>query len=239
LGYNAGVHYITFSRWLCIAASMTWIFASERLHAAPATTTTTTKAAQIPADQSTPRGALKLLARALETGDREKVLMVLYSGNALEKKIAAATADLAAANGAVRDAAIKAYGEEAAKKFVAGSLSEASDRIDSAAEKIDGDRATVNTAEDDAEPLTLIRVDGKWVIPLTSVATGVAQTDVDRNLEDVQAQIHLLRSVGDQIAQGKFKTVEEARAALDRELMQAAIKGSSTLPASAPLDAQP
>lgn len=228
----------TLSRWLCIVGIIILTGGREPLRAAPATTSTTTHAAKIPADQSTPRGALKLLAQALETGDGGKVLLVLHAANATETKIAAATADLAAANGAVRNAAIKAYGEEAAKKFVAGSLSEASDRLDSAAEKIDGDRATVNTAEDDAEPLTLIRVDGKWVIPLTSVATGVAQTDVDRNLQDVEAQIHLLRSVGDQIAQGKFKTVEEARAALDRELMQAAIKGSTTLPATAPGEAR-
>jgi hypothetical protein len=215
------VHKLLMILCLCVAASAA----------------TTTQPTTVPADQSTPKGALKLLAQSLEIGDRETILKILYPQAPVEKKVANATADLAAANGAVRAAAIKSFGPDAAKRFIAGALSESVTRVDGAIEKIDGDRATVNTAEDDADPLVLVRVNGKWVIPLSSVTTGASAEDIDRNLHEVDAQVRVLRHLADQIASGTFKTVDDARTALDRALVKNADNAATaptTAPASAP-----
>src|SRR5688572_20687621 len=65
-----------------------------------------------PFDQSTPKGALKIFARALDTGDRKVILEILACDSDQDKKVAAATADLAEAAAQLRAAAIKHFGQD-------------------------------------------------------------------------------------------------------------------------------
>src|SRR5688500_8993651 len=61
------------------------------------TTRVATAPTSVPVDQTTPKGALKFLARALEAGDRKMLLDVLDAASPNERKIAEATAELAEA----------------------------------------------------------------------------------------------------------------------------------------------
>src|SRR5437773_8968015 len=108
---------------------------------APATTAPTTA----PADPSTPKGALKALAQALDAGDRKALLDLLCAQSPADQKIADATANLAEASARLRKVAGKTFGEEAARPLGVepGATPEAIARIDAAKVQLDGERATV------------------------------------------------------------------------------------------------
>ena len=201
------------------------------LTAAAATTTTApTRPTTAPADPSTPKGALKALAQALDAGDRKGVLQILWAQSPSEQKIADATAELAEASAALRRAASKAFGDVAARPLgvEVGATPQAMDRIDSANVKVDGNRATVRPESGDGPPMILVRGGDIWRVPVAELSKDVEAADVDRNVAALADQAKMLREVAAEVSAGKYKTATDARQTLDKRIVDSAFSQSAT-----------
>jgi hypothetical protein len=197
------------------------------LAAAPPTTA--------PVDQSTPKGALKLFSKALDEGDRKTILASLAADSDQDRKVAAATADLAEAMAQLRSATLKTFGPDKSRALGVDptSATDAAQRIDTAIETIEGDKATVRAADNEGPPTQLIRRDGKWLMPVAELSKDVESADVDKNLADIAQQIKVMREITTEVAAGKFKSAVDARQALDERIVGSAMPATraSTKPA--------
>ncbi len=182
---------------------------------------TTAPATKAVADQSTPKAALKTFAGALDAGDRAQVLSLLQADSDQDKKIAAATADLAEATALLRDAAIKTFGAEKSRALGVDATGngEAIKRIDGASESIQGDRATLRPADGEGPPLAMVKRDGKWRVPVTELSKDVEAADVEKNLIDMTRQVRLMRELTAEVADHKYTTATEARQVLDKRIL--------------------
>jgi hypothetical protein len=188
-----------------------------------------------PVNQSTPKGALKLFSKALDSGDRNAILASLAADSEQDHKVAAATADLAEAVAQLRAATVKAFGPEKSRALGVDptSQSDAAQRIDTAIETIEGDKATVRAADNEGPPTQLVRRDGRWLMPVAELSKDVESADVDKNLADIAQQIKAMREIAAEVAAGKFKTAVDARQALDERIVGSAMPATqaSTRPA--------
>jgi len=194
----------------------------------------TTSPTSAPIDQTTPRGTLKLLAKALEAGDRKMLLEVFDTSSPSEKKLADATAALAEATAELRRASVKAFGEQASRPLGIEAAGEAMARVDASIEKIDGDKATVTSPVDPSDSLLLVQRDKKWRVPMAQFSGGaVDAADLEKNLHDTAEQAKLLKAVAVEVTAGKFKTAMDARQELDKRIIQSAMPqgAAATVPA--------
>jgi hypothetical protein len=193
--------------------------------AAAATSPATTQATDTPADPSTPKGALKALAKALDAGDRAAVLELLAANSEQERRVAAATADLAEATVGLRRVATRAFGEKASRPLGVdpGATPEALARIDAATVDLKGDRATLRTPQQEGPPIVLARQGNTWRVPVSELSKDVEAADVERNLKDVAEQTRLMRELTAEVAAGKYKTAADARQALDQRILHSAM----------------
>jgi len=198
-----------------------------------ATTTTPTSA---PVDQSTPKGALKVLAKALEAGDRNTLLDLLHADSPSERKIAEATAALAEATAELRRASLKAFGATASRPLGVdlAAVGEAMGRVDASTETIDGDRATVTSPVDPGDSLMLVQRDHKWRVPMAQISGAVNAADLDKTLHDSAEQAKLLKLLAGEVTAGKFKTAIDARQELDKRIIESAMPqgAAATMPAA-------
>ncbi len=179
--------------------------------------------------QSTPKGALRVLAAASEAGDPELIKGVLLFSTPMETRMAGAMADFASAMVKVRIAAKAEFGAEGAKALIGDPGVSAEDgrrRIDAARETIDGDTARVT--EEGGHTIVLTQVDGKWKIPMKEVAAGAPANEVQKNVELMEAEAKLVRQLALEITAKKYKTAEEARQELEQRL-----KAATSQPAEA------
>jgi hypothetical protein len=202
------------------------------------TTRHATAPTSAPVDQTTPKGALKFLARALEAGDRKMLLDVLDAASPNERKIAEATAGLAEATAELRRASIQTFGETASGALGVNmsAVSEAMTRVDASIETITGDKATVTSTEDPTDSLILVQRDRKWRVPMSQIAgpAGVVNdADLEKNLHDSAEHAKLLKRLAGEVSAGKFKTAIEARQELDKRIIQSAMPqgAAATMPA--------
>src|SRR5437588_1699337 len=73
-------------RWM-IAVASSVLFALSALAQSATTGPTTTGTAKVPADQSSPRGALKVLAVAMDSGDADALRAVLSASTPQEHRM--------------------------------------------------------------------------------------------------------------------------------------------------------
>ena len=222
---------------ICAAAGLICFAASAAPAAAPVSAPakpTTARAAAVaatsptsaPVDQSTPKGALKVLARALEAGDRKTLLELLDAGSPSERKIAEATAGLAEATAELRRAAVQAYGETASRPLGvdAAAVPDAMARVDASVEKIDGNQATVTSTVDPTDAIRLVQRDAKWRVPMAQISgAAIDAADLDKNLRDTAEHVKLLKGLAGEVSAGKYKTAMDARQELDKRIIQSAM----------------
>jgi len=199
----------------------------------------TTQAVVVPTDQNSPRGALKLLMVSMNKGDLETAKGVFAPSNEVETKMVTAILGQQEAMLKYRDAAIKAFGAEEARKLVgdvAGDEAKGLSLIDGAQEQVTGDSATVS---DGQQSITLKKQGGKWTFPVTSFAPELNPATIDNAVTSIGEQKKLLGDVTTEITSGKYKTVDDAGRALQMKMMQAAMahEAPATQPSTAP--AQP
>jgi hypothetical protein len=214
---------------------------AAQLQADAATRPASTTPTSAPVDPTTPKGALKSLAQALEAGDRALVLELLDASTPGEQKIATATADLAEATAVLRRAATKAFGETAARPLGVdpGATNEAMARVDASNVALDsaGAKATVRSPDADEPPLTMVLREAKWRVPVSEISKDVEAADLDKNLKDVAEQGKLLKELAGEVSAGKYKTAAEARQELDKRIMKSAmpqLEPTTTTTTSAP-----
>lgn len=177
-------------------------------------------------DPGTPRGALKSLTVALDTGDEPAMRKLIAADNPQQQAWADAMIGFSAALAKVRAQSAQSFGPEAARGIVgdtATATSAALQQIDQSTEESDGDRATVRSSDPQDRPLTLRRVAGSWVVPVTSITGEAAPDDFVPVTERLRRQTAAVESVTQDIASGKLATPEQAAQALQRRQFEARV----------------
>lgn len=207
----------------------------------PATTSpAATMPVVVPADPSTPRGALKLLTGALDAGDAATARATLFTQDPGHQPWMDAMLRLSAATASLKTESVKAFGEEGAKAVIgepATATAVAMAALDRSTEEIDGDAAIVR-AEGNAEPpIELVRVDGRWRVPLAVFVGGASPEQLAETTTQMSTQAAVMEQFNKDLAGGKFKTAEEAIQVLQMRRVQARFgdqQRPSTAPSTAP-----
>jgi hypothetical protein len=113
-----------------------------------------------------------------------------------------------------------------------------SDQIPDMDVQVNGDNAmlTPPKTQPDAKPFPLTKVDGRWKVKLSAILAQSATQPSEssqQNLAEIQSTLNTwttsINEVATEIDQGKYKTADEAKAALAAKAQSAA-----TRPATAP-----
>ena len=202
----------------------------------------------IPVDTSTPRGALKTLLTAMQSGDAEGIKKVIYAASPTEEQLIDAMAHRVIAESKFKSAATKAFGADEAKGLVGdgeASLAANLAQFDTAAETIEADSAIVTNKDGVGEPVRLKKIGGKWQIPASEFSKSGNDTQVQQNINDLNFTAGLIDQFAQDVSAGKYKTAPEAkesiqlqmRAALEKYAMSrgaATTPGATTGPSSGP-----
>jgi hypothetical protein len=181
-------------------------------------TTTTSMSAMI--DPTTPKGALKSLAVAMDGGDGQAIRSLLQTNSPLEERMVNAMTDEAAAIAAFNRSMIARFGPAQATAALGGDpaeqLKQSMHNIDAASERIDGDTATISTGP--TETMTLKKANGVWRVSVAALSPGTTPAAVDERIAVVTSQMKAMQDVTAGIAAGKYATAAEAVAAIRARL---------------------
>jgi len=217
---------------------ITLILASRVLADPPSTTP-----APIPEDQSTPRGALRVLAAGMDAGEGSKIRAVFRIANPQEQKLVDALVEYHEAYVRFCKAAVEAFGDNEARRLTGDRVAAQSQSLaalQSMPEEIKGDSATVG-AESETQ-IHLGRVDGKWFVPVAMLAPGVEPAKIQQVIDDTRLRAAIYNDFTAELAADKHKTAEEAGDALQLKLMKAAMEranGAASQPATQPAPVTP
>ena len=195
----------------------------------PQTAPTTQSA--VPIDLSTPRGTLKVLTRAMESGDAAIIRSVFHAEGPLEQQMADAMSQMAEAIVKMRKAAQSRFRDSAGG--LAGDptlLDEELIRLDAAEETIEGDTARVMP---NGKPIVLQRVGDEWKIPIAELAKDANQAEIESKLRHYQMMIRVTNEFADDILANKFRTGEEASQTYNARISRASLE-ATTGPTTAP-----
>ncbi|MBV8782163.1 MAG: hypothetical protein JO353_12270 [Phycisphaerae bacterium] len=206
------------------------------------TALTTAPATQsVAVDPSTPRGALKSLIHAMETGDGDQIKSLIATSNPSEDKMVAAMANMSVSQKKFRDAADTAFG--ANSKELTGDTNAATTegmaKIDAAQETINGDKAVIDSGPAaGTPPLTLTKSGNQWKIPISELSRGVDQSTIDQRLADLAFMSGLMNDSATEISKGTYKTPKDAGDAIKSKMMTAMMQraAAATRPTTAPAD---
>jgi hypothetical protein len=199
---------------------------------APATVPATVPAA-IPSDQSTPRGALKLLTIAMNQGDADTMRAILDPTTPIEKRMVEALIAQRQAIRRLKEKSDAAFGPDGTLKIVGdmdATQAQSIASIASMSEKIDGDQAVI---VDGADELKFKKLNDKWVFPIASMP-HVDFGDADAAIARMTQLAKLFDDVSTAIEAGKYKSPKEAADDLQARSWALAVKGAATQPSSAP-----
>jgi hypothetical protein len=201
------VRRITLSLMIATGATALVAPVAERAAAqttAPSTAPSTAPASApvFPADTATPKGTLKLLSAAMESGDVEAMRALMLADDAVEQKMVAAQVAQAAAFAQFRKALVAAFGQQALDELI-GPAPGADQRnavFDAAPQQLDGDRATVSVDQDVYE---LKKVGGKWILSFSSMARSVDPPVLEQSLRELSVKSEVMAEVASEVEQGK------------------------------------
>jgi hypothetical protein len=187
---------------------------------------------------------MKVLSQAMEAGDSAAIKKVMHANTPAEEKMVAAMSAQAEAISKLKSSSIAKFGADEAKKLVGDTgsqLAQAMLMFDAAAEKIEGDKATVIPSGDPQMAIHLVKVGADWKLSVEEMAKTVPAGQVDRALADMNLQAKILNEVSTGITSGQYKTPEEASNDLRAKLMRAAMEqaASATAPATGPATTAP
>ncbi|CAN5606129.1 hypothetical protein BH09PLA1_BH09PLA1_29900 [soil metagenome] len=179
-------------------------------------------------DRSTPRGAARALAAAIEAGDETAIRDLLFAADDDQRKLSEALAGVVAASSRLSAAANARFGNSgdpiAGKAFSPADLS----GIDSAPLQEDGDRATIELPDRD-RPLALQRGDdGLWRVDLLAFSGATLE-----QLPQQLAMLHEFSAALSQLAldtdEARFATIADLKAAI-QDRVHGTIARSMRLP---------
>jgi len=206
---------------------------ASRAQPAPAT-----KPVDVPGDQSTPRGALNVLAIAMDEGDGAKIRKVLQTSNPQEEQVVDSLVNLHGAVAKFGKAVIAAFGENDARKIVgdkAAAQAQMIEELRAMPEEIKGDTATVGGSDKNSQ-FHLKKVDGKWVIPLGAWVGADSPEKLQEIADDKNRRAAIFTGITKELNEDTYKSVDEAFEALQLKLMRAAMEkpGGATQPSTQP-----
>jgi hypothetical protein len=158
------------------------------------------------ADPTTPKGMLVMLARATQAGDSAAIRNLFHYDSPLEQKLVEAIAEHVEARTKIRNAAVKAFGQEVADQIASNTIDE--DRIRTAEVKVEGDKATVRIPND-PQILSLVKVDGQWKMSVSPMTKGRSKDEVEQQLEQMKILAGIVRETAGELEQGKYTTPQQ------------------------------
>jgi len=211
---------------------------------APASLPTTTPTTLPAADQTTPKGALRMLFTATDAGDAAAIRSVLYTSTPLEEKMAGTMADMSSAMATLQKAMRTTFGEEQTRTQVGDPAAAARIRDELLAkqtENIDGDHAVVKLeGMGNFKPVELKNDAGKWKVLIGKSLEKADPSMVEKQLDATGIQVKVIREVAADVSAGKFKNVADVKQAMDAKVRQALMQyvqdqsKAATQPSTAP-----
>ena len=183
----------------------------------------------LPADQSTPRGVMKLLESAAARGDEQSLLHLIQTQSSTEEKYLRAYAENVAAQRSLRKAIATKFPDQAHndEQSLDQQLSAVDSSIDAMTETINGDTATLGPAEaPDNLRTPFVRVDGRWMLPFDSFFAGA--TDLDHSADTLRMMSSVLNGIAADVSSGKLKTMDEIREAGQTRMIEAAVRAQAS-----------
>jgi hypothetical protein len=165
-------------------------------------------------DLSTPKKAGVAFAKAVTAGDMAAV-KELATGTDAEFALVKSMSDMVVSFKKLEDAAVKKFGVEA--KLPQGMAMDLVGDIETAEEKIDGDKATltIKSKPDDKNPPTFKKDGDKWKVDLSSLSKD-PQSAAMAPL--VPAMVKVLDTVTKNITEEKYKTAVELYTDMGQQL---------------------
>jgi hypothetical protein len=193
-------------------------------------------------DQSSPKALLRSFFASHGDVDQTVLPSLLYASNPVEQKVLASVQQIEQANARLRAAEKDKFGKATTSPSMSAPRpalsSEAVGEIDSFVEKIDGDHATVGPAKDPSLAIQLIRVDGKWKLPIASLVGPIDPSAANTLDASTHAQIAIIDGLTAEVKAGKLTTEEQVRQELMRRLAErlaAATRAANPAPSTAPV----
>lgn len=180
------------------------------------------------ADFSTPKSAALTFAEAVSTGDSAKAQEYVH-GSDDDKKVIGAMADMVKAISDLEKTAVEKLGEGARNVTQTGQMGEMVDKLKDAEATEEGETATIAMAGE-AEPLHLLKVDGKWLVDMTKMPD---HAELTQSLPIFTAVAKVAAKLNTSVANDEIKTVDELQQAFGMQLMQAV---SESMPQDAGAD---
>lgn len=193
--------------------------------AAPVTRPTTSPATLPAADQTTPKGALRMLFTATDAGDAAVIRSVLYTASPLEEKMAKTMAELSSAMATLQSAIGTTFGGDQARVQADNRAAASRIRDELLAkltEAIDGDHAVVKLdAMGNFQPMEFKKIDGQWKVLIGKSLEKTDAATVEKQLDATAIQVKVIRDVAADVSAGKFKTVADVKQTMDAKVRQA------------------
>jgi hypothetical protein len=185
-------------------------------------------------DQSTPKALLRSFFASRGEVDEVTLRSLMYAATPTEQKVLDSVVQIELANGRLRAAERERFGGATTGPSVASSRGLDVDTLEDIAaltERVEGDRAVIGSPMDPKLKMELVRVDGRWMLPMSSHAGG----SIDAALADslaatTRAQVEIIDALTADVRAGKFAGEEQVRQELARR--QAERLASATRPAS-------
>ncbi len=190
----------------------------------------TTRPTTRPRDASAPRDALKLLNLALRDGDSQTVKQLFQTRTPEEANLVSAMADYAAALAALHHQAAKTFGDEGANLVTGDTDAESAEGLEAIEQSditITGDTALVTYKSSEDAPIKLTKIKGQWKLPLSQLTAGAELGAEQHRLEELASQAHLAQQTAEEIAQGKYKAVDDAAHAWRSRLLDVVLASSA------------
>jgi hypothetical protein len=216
------------------------VLALAALAAAPTTapnptTAPVTKATAL--DQSTPKAFLKSFFASHGEVDEKTLRASLHAANPLEQKILDSVVQIELANGRLRAAEAQKFGKPATNPSMSIPLGLMGE-IDTFVEKIEGDHATVTPPKDPLLAMQLVRVEGKWKLPIAALLGNVDPATQETMDASTHAQIEIIDAVATDVKSGKLVNEDQVRQELSKRMAERLAAATRTVippPATAPV----
>jgi hypothetical protein len=209
------------SRLLFAVAVATAVTSSAPAAAvAPATTSA------VALDQSTPKALLRSFFASRGEVDEATLRSLLHAATPVEQKVLDSVVQVELANSRLRAAARQRFGAAATTTAPSVASSQGVDvdtleDIEALTEKIEGDRATVSSPMNAAITMQLVRVDGRWKLPVAAQAGGAVDPAIAETLgAATRAQVEIIDAVAAEVRAGKFASEEQVRQELARRFAE-------------------
>ena len=180
------------------------------------------------------RGArCKILTLAMNSADGARIREVFEPRGDIDTKLVDAIVSQQQAMGRFRDASVKAFGAEEAKKLVGdidADQAQSLAQLDKASEQINGDAATVSFGGD--QVIQLKKSGDKWTLPVVTLAPDINAGTIDQWMATETSMVKFADGMTADVASGKYKTADDARNDIQKKRMEQMM--STTQPATAP-----